>query len=51
MIEEKDWLYEWKRMMCKSLKVVRTESGPTCVDKQGNVIIGSEINCKQCPYH
>lgn len=40
-----DWLYEWKKMMCKQTK----EVGPVCSDKHGT-IINVSCDCTGCPY-
>jgi len=44
MNDKKDWLYEWKKMMCKQMK----EVGPVCSDKYGTTI-NISCDCEGCP--
>ena len=45
MNDKKDWLYEWKKMMCRQMK----EDGPVCSDEHGT-IINVSCDCTGCPY-
>lgn len=45
MQDKKDWLYEWKKMMCNQIK----EVGVDCINKHG-IIINNHPICKGCPY-